>query len=232
MDEYKNFAYGSVAIAPSPAASGLSLSVQAGEGALFPAVPFNAVVCAAIPQTPISTSAEIVRVTSKGSGDDWTIVRTQESSSARSILVGDQIFAAITKKTLDDLALAPIIYSTIITDAQVKTLLTTPVLLVAGVAGKTLFATHLAARSDVSVYGGVAVNGTVRYVGNLQTAVSAHTIVSTTGKRFTVQGPTVFNIQSATELQGIGLELSGSANAGATYATVDGYHVSLTYVLL
>ena len=35
-DAHKNFAYSTIATAPTPATSGTTLVVQAGEGALFP----------------------------------------------------------------------------------------------------------------------------------------------------------------------------------------------------
>lgn len=100
FDAHKNFAISTVATAPSPASSGTSLVVAAGEGALFPAVPFNAVVWAA-GANPISTNAEVVRVTGIAT-DTFTITRTQESTSARTIVAGDQIAAAVTAKTLTD----------------------------------------------------------------------------------------------------------------------------------
>ncbi len=82
--------------------SGTSLVVAAGTGAVFPAVPFNVVVWPA-GQQPVATNAEIVRVTARAT-DTLTITRTQEGTSARSIIIGDQIAASITKKILDDLA--------------------------------------------------------------------------------------------------------------------------------
>lgn len=100
-DAHANFAYSHVATAPSPASSGTSLVVTAGEGVRFPAVPFNATIWP-IGTIPLATNAEIVRVTGR-STDTLTIVRAQESSSARSVIVGDQIAATITKKTFDDL---------------------------------------------------------------------------------------------------------------------------------
>src|SRR5690348_9157544 len=100
-DAHKNFGYSVVATAPSPANSGTSLVVAAGEGAKFPTVPFNVVVWPANTQ-PSSANAEIVRVTNKAT-DTFTITRTQESTAARSILVGDQISAAITAKLLTDI---------------------------------------------------------------------------------------------------------------------------------
>jgi hypothetical protein len=101
FDAHKNLAYSAVATAPSPATSGTSLVVTAGQGTLLPTPPFNATVCAngAI---PITTNAEIVRVTNI-STDTLTITRAQEGTTARAIIVGDQIFNAETAKTLTDI---------------------------------------------------------------------------------------------------------------------------------
>lgn len=98
---HNNFAYSTVLTAPSPASSGTSLTVQNGLGAIFPAPPFSATVWPNSAQ-PFTTSAELVLVTAI-SGDTFTIVRAQEGSSARSILVGDQIAATETVKTFTDI---------------------------------------------------------------------------------------------------------------------------------
>lgn len=99
-DAHNNFAYSLVETAPSPASSGVSLNVTAGQGALFPAVPFNLVIWPAGAQ-PLSTTAEIVTVTAI-SGDVLTIVRAQEGTAARTVVIGDQVSAGITKRTLND----------------------------------------------------------------------------------------------------------------------------------
>lgn len=99
-DAHKNFATSLVATAPSPATSGTSLVVTAADGAKFPTPPFNAPVWPAGVQ-PTTANAEIVRVTAI-STDTFTIVRQQEGTSARTIVVGDQIGANITAKTLTD----------------------------------------------------------------------------------------------------------------------------------
>lgn len=99
-DAHKNFAYSTVATAPDPATTGTSLVVAAGDGALFPTAPFNATVWPTGTQ-PTAANAEIVRVTVV-STDTLTITRAQEGSGARSIVVGDQIAATITAKTLTD----------------------------------------------------------------------------------------------------------------------------------
>jgi hypothetical protein len=97
---HKNFSYSTVAIAPFPALSGTTLSVQAGDGLKFPDVPFNATVWPTGVQ-PLSSNAEIIVVTDKHD-DLFTIERTSEGSTARSIIIGDQIAATITAKTLTD----------------------------------------------------------------------------------------------------------------------------------
>ncbi len=106
-DAHANFAYSNVLVAPSPAASGTSLTVQDGTGRLFPTPPFNATVWPTGAQ-PISTNAEIIRVTSLIDGV-MTIERAQEGTSARSIIVGDQIAATITAKTITDMEI-PLTY--------------------------------------------------------------------------------------------------------------------------
>lgn len=100
MDGHKNFSYSLVATAPSPASSGTSLIVTTGQGALFPSTPFNATIWPTGVQ-PISTNAEIVTVTNI-SGDTLTIIRAQEGTAARTVVVGDQIAATVTAKTLTD----------------------------------------------------------------------------------------------------------------------------------
>lgn len=79
-------------------------------GAVFPAVPFNATVYPAS-STATSANAEIVRVTNIAT-NTLTITRTQETSSARTILVGDRISATITAKTFTDIEAATPPFST------------------------------------------------------------------------------------------------------------------------
>lgn len=100
-DAHRNFAVSAVAVAPAPAVSGGSLSVTAGHGVRFPAPPpFNVVVCPA-DEDPTPANAEVLRVTGVAS-DVFTVTRAQEGSTARAIVVGDRIFAAVTAKTLED----------------------------------------------------------------------------------------------------------------------------------
>lgn len=100
-DAHANFAYSTIGSAPSPGTAGTVMVVGGGDGALFPTPPFNATVWPANTR-PLAANAEIVRVTAI-STDTFTVSRTQESTSARSIIVGDQIAATVTKKTLTDI---------------------------------------------------------------------------------------------------------------------------------
>lgn len=90
----KNFAISTVATAPSPATSGTSLVVAAGEGARLPTVPFQATIWPA-GGTPTPLTAEVVTVTAV-STDTLTITRAQESSTARTVVAGDLIAATLT----------------------------------------------------------------------------------------------------------------------------------------
>lgn len=89
----KDYATSLVAIAPSPdPLSGTSLTVTAGQGTLFPAVPFDATAHPA-DQLPIFSIAEKVTVTNV-TGDVLTITRAQGSTTAKAISIGWRITAA------------------------------------------------------------------------------------------------------------------------------------------
>lgn len=98
MASTKNFGYSTVLTAPSPATSGTSLVVQSGEGAKFPAVPFNATIWPVSTQS-LTSNAEIVTVTAIAT-DTLTIVRAQEGTTARTVIVGDQIVNTVTSETV------------------------------------------------------------------------------------------------------------------------------------
>lgn len=93
MAAIKNFSYSTVAVAPSPATSGTSLTVSSGEGTLFAVGQPAVIYPTAVP--PLASNAEIVLVTAIA-GDVLTITRTQESTSARTVVVGDQIAQVFT----------------------------------------------------------------------------------------------------------------------------------------
>lgn len=105
MDPHANFSYSTVATAPSPATTGTSLVLASGEGALFPSLfPYNVTIWP-IGLRPTSSNAEIVKVTGR-STDTLTIVRQQEGTSARTVIVGDQIALTVTNKVLTDIEVA------------------------------------------------------------------------------------------------------------------------------
>lgn len=100
---FTNGAYSTVAV--SPGLAGTALSLSAGDGSLFP----NPALVGSYPlsvwpsgQVYRSDNGEIVTVTAK-SGDSLTISRGAESSTPRTILVGDQIAMAPTAATLNNL---------------------------------------------------------------------------------------------------------------------------------
>jgi hypothetical protein len=103
FDSHRNLAISSVVTAPSPATSGTSLTVTSGQGSRFTAN-MNATI-APSGSVPDPSNSEVVRITAV-SGDVLTITRTQEGSSARTVVVGDVIFAGPTSKTLTDVETA------------------------------------------------------------------------------------------------------------------------------
>lgn len=104
FDPRSIFAEASVATAPSPASSGTSLIVDNDFPAGAVSAPYNIIV-APSGQRPTFANAEICRVTAKGGTGNktWTITRAQEGSAARSILVGDKVYLALTPKVLTDI---------------------------------------------------------------------------------------------------------------------------------
>lgn len=98
-DAHANFAY-STLVSPPSGTGGTSLTVGAGQGALFPTAPFNVTVWPA-GAMPLASNAEIMRVTNK-STDTFTVTRAQESTTAKTFSVGAQIAATVTAKTLTD----------------------------------------------------------------------------------------------------------------------------------
>jgi hypothetical protein len=75
--------------------------VTGGDGGKFPTPPFNVTVWPTGVK-PTTSNAEIARVTAIVT-DTLTLVRAQEGSTARSIVVGDQIAATVTTRTLTDI---------------------------------------------------------------------------------------------------------------------------------
>jgi hypothetical protein len=113
MSDYaKNFVYGVVTTAPSPATTGTTIKMSDADAAVFPdpaTVGVGAYDVTVWPAgtKPLTANAEIVRITAKGasSGGEtvFTITRQQQSTSARTVVVGDQIAMTITAKTVADI---------------------------------------------------------------------------------------------------------------------------------
>lgn len=104
-DPHKNFAYGAVLTAPSPATSGTSLVLGSGQGALFPQPSTDGAFNIVIWPTgvaPTAANAEIARVTARAT-DTLTITRAQEGSAARTVVVGDQVDLGPTAKVFADM---------------------------------------------------------------------------------------------------------------------------------
>lgn len=108
FDGAANFSYSTVATAPSPATSGTTLVVAAGTGTVYPTPPFDATIWPSGAQ-PLTTNAEIVRVTGIAT-DTLTFTRGPQTADPgginRTVVVGDQIAANITLKTLTDMTTA------------------------------------------------------------------------------------------------------------------------------
>ncbi len=104
FDNHHNFAYTTVATAPSTPTAGVSFTILAGTTSRLPETPFQATVWP-INTIPTPLNAEVIRVTGISS-DTLLVTRAQESSTARAILVGDQLAATITAKNLTDYEVA------------------------------------------------------------------------------------------------------------------------------
>ena len=103
----KDFAYGTVTTAPSPADTGTSLVLDTGEGAKFPVPSTNGVFRVYVwpaSTIPDDTNCEEIEVTDI-STDTFTIVRSK-NSVVRSILVGDQVAINFGKSKEDQILTA------------------------------------------------------------------------------------------------------------------------------
>jgi hypothetical protein len=96
MLSLKNLAVTSVATAPSPETSGTTLVVTAGHGARFPDPAADGSFPLVIwPAGADPGNAEIALCTARSS-DTFTITRAQEGSTARTVVIGDQVMLAVT----------------------------------------------------------------------------------------------------------------------------------------
>lgn len=101
FDAHTNFGYSKISAVDGPADESSRLAVRPGEGDRFPEPPFNATIWQdrSMPEPGNSTIVRVTDITN----DVFTFVRNQEDSENREILVGDQIAATITRKTLRDI---------------------------------------------------------------------------------------------------------------------------------
>ena len=100
IDNLEDFAFSTVQAAPSPATSGTSLSVQTGDGALFPSGEFD-LTCWPPGVLPLKDNAEIARATF--SGDAATLTRNAYGYGAQAIAAGWQVGQVITKNLLEQI---------------------------------------------------------------------------------------------------------------------------------
>jgi hypothetical protein len=102
MDAIENFAFSTVLAAPTPPATGLTLTPQAADVGEFPAPPFTVVAYPPGVRRPLRSNAELVRVTAENAGV-WTIEREQEGTTAKTIGAGWIVAQVITKQMLEDM---------------------------------------------------------------------------------------------------------------------------------
>ena len=93
MANIKDFAAGIVVTPPSPATTGTSITLRAGDGGTFPPVPFYVTATPPGNLTTLGTSEKLL-VTAV-SGDTFTITRAQSPTTAKSITAGWIIANAI-----------------------------------------------------------------------------------------------------------------------------------------
>jgi hypothetical protein len=108
FDVIADAAYSIVATAPSPATSGTTLVVTAGEGARFPSSGSFDVIIWPTASNPIwgagsatGGNFEICRATR--SSDTLTLTRAQYGTTARSVQSGDQVAQAITAEVMQQI---------------------------------------------------------------------------------------------------------------------------------
>lgn len=180
FDAHANLAYSTVATAPSPADTGTSLTVASGQGSRFPAVPFNATIW---PQGAIATptNAEIVRVTNVA-GDVLTITRHQEGTSARSVIIGDQIANTSTNKTFTDLENT----FTVTTQSGNYAILTTDT---------TIFVNAASAPVTITLPTAVGVTGKKYNIKKIDSSANAVTINTTSSQTIDADTSVIINVQ-------------------------------------
>ena len=100
----QNLWISTVATAPSPATSGTTLIAHAGDGAYLTATPpFPVTIWAAGASPSLPAGNVEIGLCTAVSTDTLTITRAQESTSARTIVAGDQIAATWTAASVTSL---------------------------------------------------------------------------------------------------------------------------------
>lgn len=104
---HPNFAYGTVTGAPDPADSGTTIVIGTTEFVSF----LDPATYGSYPATiwptgtiPFASNGEIVSVVAKGTNGTLNITREQESTTARTVEVGDQFAATFTKAVADEMS--------------------------------------------------------------------------------------------------------------------------------
>jgi len=122
-------------------------------------------------------------------------------------------------------------FDVLITDAQMKALSVTPItLLPAPGAGFALWLIISGWQGQITVNGGVGMNGTIRYnagsPANRVAAAAATMVAVANGNRNANNSASTFNTQVAGDtVENAGLEIVGSAVLGGTFATTSGFRV-------
>lgn len=142
------------------------------------------------------------------------------------------VFGAGSTALPDSLGLVQVDF--LITDAMMKLLNTTPqTILAAPGAGYTWRVINWAITGNITTFGGTAVTGSLRYVGGTpanRIVGTAITFVSVAGNRNGVGSPTAYNTQVIGDtIENLPVQVFGSANAGATYATTSGFRVNALF---
>lgn len=109
FDPKANLVKGSVAVAPSPADTGTTFEMVNSEASNFPDPATDGeynILWKPQSTAPTLSNAEIVRVTNKSVGSTnttFTVIREQEGTTARSVVVGDDVLLVATAKSFEDI---------------------------------------------------------------------------------------------------------------------------------
>jgi hypothetical protein len=193
MADFRNFATASVTTAPSPATTGTTIVVD--DSSQF-VVGRNATVFPKNKQ-PTAANAEIVTVTAN-SANTLTVTRAQESSTARTIVAGDQVVQGITSKVIADVETSVATHTNQISQ---KTFLT-----VGTAAGADFVANGIADEvkiNDAITAANTAGGGTVLVRGGTYVLSDSIQLKSNVKLQGEGVGATIFKIGNGIDKQGI-----------------------------